>query len=244
MTDYTHRRLNGGQLCRITSQNGQEAVFEDINGKVEAWPSDKIHLYAYRIPSLDIEDSRRMLICDLDGTLLNNLHRADKMPAIDACRTEDWREFNHACLDDKPVAYRVDLLNLLAPHYQLMYLTARGKSAMELTRASLAAIGAPSAPLWMRDEEDHRPSADFKVEEVGRLLQSFRQRPADLVLLDDDHLICERIAAEFAGCTVILVPSHDASYLRRHGQQFSNAVSAPLAIEGRQPLAKGQEHRA
>lgn len=244
MTDYTHRRLNGGQLCRIVSQNEHETVFEDINGKTDTWPSDKIHMFAYHIPDISSTSSSRMLICDLDGTLLNNLHRADKMPAIDACRTEDWREFNHACLDDKPVAYRVALLNLLAPHYQLMYLTARGKSAMELTRASLAAIGAPSAPLWMRDEEDHRPSADFKVEEVGRLLQSFRKRPADLVMMDDDHLICERIAAEFAGCTVILVPSHDASYLRRHGQPFSDAVSAPLAIEVRPHPVKGQEHRA
>ncbi|MGL6149810.1 MAG: hypothetical protein ACRC1N_01225 [Aeromonas sobria] len=244
MTNYTHRRLNGGQLCRIASQNEHETVFEDVNGKTETWPSDKTHLYAYPIASIESASSIRMLICDLDGTLLNNLHRADKMPVIDACRTEDWREFNHACLDDKPVAYRVALLTLLAPHYQLMYLTARGKSAMELTRASLAAIGAPAAPLWMRDEEDHRPSADFKVEEVGRLLQSFRKSPADLVLMDDDHLICERIAAEFDGCTVILVPSHDASYLRRHGQSFASSEAVGLAIAERTVVNKGQEHRA
>jgi hypothetical protein len=244
MTNYTHRRLNGGQLCRIASQNEKETVFEDINGNTYTWPSDKIHMFAYHIPDIDSTSSSRMLICDLDGTLLNNLHRADKMPAIDACRTEDWREFNHACLDDKPVAYRVALLNLLAPHYQLMYLTARGKSAMELTRASLAAIGAPSAPLWMRDEEDHRPSADFKVDEVARLLQSFRTRATDMVLMDDDHLICERIAAEFEGCTVILVPSHDASYLRRHGNQLTADSPVGLAIADRTCLAKGQEHRA
>lgn len=162
-------------------------------------------------------NSPRLLICDLDGTLLNNLHRADKMPQSDAYRTEDWLDFNHACLNDPPVAYRVAMLNLLAPFYQLIYLTARGNSAMELTRASLAAIGAPPAQLIMRDEEDHRSAHEFKGAEIGRLLQALHKQPADLVLLDDDHLVCLHIARLFEGCTVIQVPSHDASHLRRHG---------------------------
>lgn len=241
MQNYTHRCLNGGQLCRIVSRDDIETVFERSNGKIDNWPSDKIHLYAH--PITENSDGIRLLVCDLDGTLLNNFQRADKMPPINATRTDDWREFNHACLGDQPVAYRVALLNLLAPHYQLMYLTARGKSAMELTRTSLSAIGAPSAPLWMRDEEDHRPSEDFKVAEVGRLLQSFHKNPADLVLMDDDHLICERISRTFPGSTVILVPSHDASYLRRHGKTVGSD-SLDLAITDRTGQAKGQEHRA
>ena len=43
-------------------------------------------------------------ICDLDGTLYDNRHRAHLMPTGDKRNdTEAWAQFNGACRGDKPI---------------------------------------------------------------------------------------------------------------------------------------------
>lgn len=216
---YTHKTLLGGILCRIVSQANGLTIVERIDNQRFEFRTGTDHFYICPI----VSDGRKLIACDIDGTLLCNLHRADKMPTVTSPHDE-WMSFVNASRNDPPIAYRIAMLHLLAPHNQLAYVTYRGKSSMELTRSTLAAIGAPSAPLHMRDEDDFRRAPEYKEWQIDRLLMAYHKQPSELVLIDDDHEVCAHIEAQFEGCQVINVPSHDASYCQRAG------VPRPVAL--------------
>ncbi|MBJ7591968.1 HAD family acid phosphatase [Aeromonas veronii] len=167
---------------------------------------------------LGVDASSQMLLaCDIDGTLVNNLGRADLMPTSNLHDPQSWENFNQACEQDKPIRYRLAMLHLLAPHYQLVYLTGRARASMASTRSSLKAIAAPPAPLFMRDDNDGRTAAEYKADQIRRLLTIFKKEPHELVLIDDDSSICDHIRATFLGATIIQVPSECAAQLRAEG---------------------------
>jgi len=214
MTPFTHRHLTIGVLGRLQHIEQGEAHLIDAHGATHTVGEDVMHLVW--CPLLD--DGIQLLVCDIDGTLVNNLGRADLLPETDLDNTASWEPFNKACASDTPIAYRVAMLRLLAPHYHLVYLTSRASVCREETQATLRAIGAPKAPLFMREDSDHRTSAAFKEEEISRLLAAFHKPASGLVLIDDDSRVCQHIASAFAGATVIQVPSECAAQLRASGE--------------------------
>lgn len=70
-------------------------------------------------------------ICDLDGTLYDNRHRAHLMPTGDKRNdTEAWAAFNGACSRDTPIPNMLAIIKqLLASNEDVRFLTGRGKSA-------------------------------------------------------------------------------------------------------------------
>lgn len=223
---YTHKLLLGGILCRVTGRQDGQTTIERRDGNIARIDTDKEHLHICPIEG----DGRKLIVCDIDGTLLCNLHRAGQLPSDEHGSSEDWMAFVNASLNDPPIAYRIAMLNLLAPHNQLAYVTYRGKSSLDLSRETLAAVGAPSAPLFMREEDDFRRPPQYKEWQIDRLLMAFHKQPSDLVLIDDDHEICAHIAAQFPGSMVVNVPSHDASYRRRHGTDALEQAGQEVAL--------------
>lgn len=228
---YTHKTMLGGVLCQVVQRQDGQTTIHRKDGQVSHCPTEQEHLHICPIES----DGRKLLVCDIDGTLLCNLHRAGQLPSDEHGSSEDWMAFVNASLNDPPIVYRIAMLNLLAPHHQLAYVTYRGKSCLDMTRDTLAAVGAPNAPLFMREEDDFRRAPEYKEWQIDRLLMAFHKQPGDLVLIDDDHEICAHIAAQFPGSMVVNVPSHDASYRRRHGgdtfTQLASEQAPPLSLE-------------
>lgn len=214
MTLYTHRNLSSAMLGRLQTVDEGVALIIDAHGETHSVSADVLHLVWCPIQ----DDGIKLLVCDVDGTLVNNLGRADLLPEHDLSNPASWEEFDKACVTDTPIKYRIAMLQLLAPHYHLVYLTSRSNSCREETQSCLRAIGAPSAPLFMRAIDDHRTSAEFKEAEIDRLLAAFHKSPENLVVIDDDGRICQHISTEFAGATVIQVPSECAANLRANGK--------------------------
>ncbi len=153
-----------------------------------------------------------LIVCDIDGTLFDNAQRERFIPA-DGSTTAQWDEFNRHHLFDAPIQYRIDWLNLLAYRNRLVYLTGRPQAHYATTRVQLRANKCPAGNLIMRDDEDHRSGAYVKVDLLRELLEQDRVSHHEVVVIEDDHRICDLLAAEFPGINVILVPSMCCAYL-------------------------------
>ena len=150
-----------------------------------------------------------LIITDIDGTLFNNEHRAEHIPA-DKSHTDNWRKFNSLHIYDEPIRYRIQFLQLLAmmPGVEVVYLTGRSYEFYEETKSALNLAGCPVGHLIMRPEGDHRTGADFKLSLIGDIVGN--QHFANI---DDDLMACHAIADAFPNAHIIKVPSQDCAYL-------------------------------
>lgn len=155
----------------------------------------------------DLDDTLRfnspIVVCDIDGTLFDNSQRKDWVPE-DRSVTANWHEFNARHIYDRVVVSRVEKLRRFAEG-PVIYLTSRTEIFRGSTAAQLNMVGAPHGALLMRAEDDHRPSADFKLWALERLPD------VPFVLIDDDPRVCEAVRREFPRTRVIEVQSYDCS---------------------------------
>ena len=150
------------------------------------------------------------IFADIDGTHFNNEHRFAAIPA-DKTRTENWHEFNALHVYDRPIEYRIRYLRLLALDHAVVYLTSRTETFADTTTAQLNMHGCPSGRLIMRGFDDHRPSAEFKLQAIGEALAV---RGLDtFILIDDDRFVCEAVAARYPRAHIVKVPSQCCAYL-------------------------------
>ena len=153
-----------------------------------------------------------IIFCDIDGTLVNNEHRAGAIPA-DRSHTANWHEFNALHIYDTPIQYRIDLLNALAMEHQVIYLTSRTDTFHDSTKAQLNMAKCPQGWLVMRGEDDHSPSAWFKMDAIERELACRNVSVKPFMLIDDDRHVCEAVAARYPMARIIKVPSQCCAYL-------------------------------
>ena len=151
-----------------------------------------------------------IIFSDVDGTLFNNEHRVGAIPA-DRSNTANWHEFNALHIYDTPIQYRIDLLNALAMEHLVIYLTSRTETFADTTTAQLNMHGCPSGRLIMRGTDEHRASAEFK-------LQAIRDELAvcgleTFILIDDDRFVCEAVASRYPRAHIVKVPSQCCAYL-------------------------------
>lgn len=154
----------------------------------------------------------KLIICDIDGTLFNNEHRAEFIPA-DASHTDNWRRFNELHIYDKPIHYRLQFVRLLAmiPGVRIVYLTGRSNEFRDETQSCLNLIQAPKGDLFMRQTDDHRTASELKLDVISRITHSFGM--AKFALIDDDLSVCHAVAAVYKNAHIIKVPSQDCAYL-------------------------------
>lgn len=155
-------------------------------------------------------------ICDLDGTLYDNRHRAHLMPTVDKRNdTEAWVNFNMACRDDKPIPnMRVIIRQLLTSGEDVRFLTGRGVSAYLPTMHRLHAdfgISRTFIKLQMRPMDDHRSAADFKCDVLRRLLKTYVTEK--FTCFEDDPDVCAAFEALSDRVIVVQVDSLCAAVL-------------------------------
>ena len=153
-----------------------------------------------------------IIFCDLDGTLFNNQHRARAIPD-DRSHTDNWHEFNALHIYDTPIQYRIDLLNALAMEHLAIYLTSRTDTFYDSTKAKMQMAKCPPGPLVMRGVDEHRPSAEFKLDAIERELARRGCGGHEFMLIDDDRHVCDAVAARYPMARIIKVPSQCCAYL-------------------------------
>ena len=162
----------------------------------------------------------RFIICDIDGCLFDNSHRAGLVPK-EKGTTEDWAAFNRAHVRDTPIFYRIDFVRHFAElGMPLVFLTGRTETCRDSTIAQLEKVGFPAFMLIMRPVNCFKKAADFKEEAVRELWLAEQKAPRLLpycdssrfILIDDDASVCDRIANQFPGvASVIHVPGVDVA---------------------------------
>lgn len=153
-----------------------------------------------------------IIFCDIDGTLFNNEHRAGSIPD-DRSHTANWHEFNALHIYDTPIQYRIDLLNALAMEHLVIYLTSRTETFHDSTKAQLNMAKCPPGPLLMRGVDDHRSSAEFKLDAIENELACRIALVRPFMLIDDDRHVCESVGDRYPMARIIKVPSQCCAYL-------------------------------
>lgn len=155
------------------------------------------------------------VVCDIDGTLFNNEHRKDLIPA-DRANTANWREFNAKHIYDQPIGYRIQWLNLMAVMgAKIYYVTSRSDEFRQETKCKLSMEKCPPGGLLMRPVDDHRSASEVKIDLIGIL-----NFPAQFALIDDDVNVCAAVAVAYPKAMIVKVPSQDCSYLAQAKEVF------------------------
>ena len=153
-----------------------------------------------------------IIFCDIDGTLFNNEHRVEAIPA-DRSNTANWHEFNALHIYDTPIQYRIDFLNALVMEHLVIYLTSRTETFYDSSKAQLNMAKCPPGPLVMRGVDEHRQSAEFKVDAIGMELARRGCSGHEFMLIDDDRRVCDAVADRYPMARIIKVPSQCCAYL-------------------------------
>ena len=153
-----------------------------------------------------------IIFSDVDGTLFNNELRAGAIP-VDRSNTANWHELNALHIYDTPIQYRIDLLNSLAMNHMVIYLTSRTEAFYDSSKAQLNMAKCPPGPLVMRGVDEHRSSAEFKVDAIGMELSCRGLCDVEFILIDDDKSVCDAVAEIYPMARIIKVPSQCCAYL-------------------------------
>lgn len=153
-----------------------------------------------------------MVICDIDGCIFDNLHRAHLVPE-DRSFTPNWTEFNKACVDDKPISAVINLVKHLADrgNRTIVFVTSRGDNVRHETKDQLFhQFHSYGCRLMMRPMDDHRDTVDYKRDVINELKDEFTE---DSIIIDDHPGIVEMVAKDFPELNRLLVPSFDCTVL-------------------------------
>jgi len=108
---------------------------------------------------------RRIIVCDLDGTLCDVAHRRH---LVDGSQVKDWDLFYDSCDRDVPHWDILDLLHVLHQKFNVVYVTGRVERVRQKTEAWLRRHYAPYGPVFMRPDGDHRQDYVLKQEIASR----------------------------------------------------------------------------
>ena len=129
-------------------------------------------------------------VFDLDGTLADISHRLHHIERLDK---KDWKAFNLACKDDKPIQATINLLQSLYFQREFRFdsyisiWTCRNESVMKQTKRWLEIHNIYYDNLYMRAEFDYRPDIELK----GRWLDeaiAIGETPA-IIFEDRDKIV-------------------------------------------------------
>jgi acid phosphatase class B len=105
---------------------------------------------------------KRIVLCDIDGTLANVVHRLHLVSGEE----KNWEEFNSKCREDH---VKEDIANILRQIYadeetEISIITARENKWIEDTKRWLELNDIPYNTLHMRKVGDRRSDSDVKKE--------------------------------------------------------------------------------
>jgi hypothetical protein len=152
----------------------------------------------------------KMIICDIDGTAFNNLHRAHLVPE-DKTQTQNWTAYSLACVDDVPVMPIINLVKHLANMHdnKITFVTSRTESAHYETATQLFEYFSDNAvTLHMRPMTDNRSPIDFKRAIFKKLLDQVNEHS---LVIDDHAGIMDMVKINFPHVNRLLVESFDCT---------------------------------
>lgn len=116
-------------------------------------------------------DAARPVVCvDLDSTVCDTRHRHHLVLPGDERDQTDWVAYSLACADDEPIDGVVQLVQLLAPHHHIAFVSSRDEQARKLTEQWLLEHEVPYDALFLGGTDDvPQGLEEFKVHHVQRL---------------------------------------------------------------------------
>lgn len=125
------------------------------------------------------DPDRRWIVVDMDGTLANCTHRVPLLP--------DWDAFHSASVDDQPYAPMVDLVNMMSDYFNVLILTGRTITHVDVTRDWLANNKVNHQALSMRPETDFRPDVECKWQQAVKFFGSEQDVIRSVAFVFDDR---------------------------------------------------------
>jgi|JI10StandDraft_1071094.scaffolds.fasta_scaffold460806_2 phosphoglycolate phosphatase-like HAD superfamily hydrolase len=102
---------------------------------------------------------RKIILCDLDGTLANCQHRIRHIMQ----QPKDWGAFFAECGDDEPIAHIIELVNAIdRDKYEIWITSGRSDQCKQQTVEWLKKHGVRYDNLIMRKSGDHTDDGTLK----------------------------------------------------------------------------------
>jgi hypothetical protein len=132
-----------------------------------------------------------ILIVDIDGTVADPTHRLHFIQRDAA----DWRAFYAAAVDDTPILEMVALVDILARHFTVVFVTGRSSEIDWETINWLAKHGLPTDYLYMRKEGDYRQDSVVKSEILDQIILQFQVQPSEMMVFEDRKQVVDMYRA-------------------------------------------------
>ena len=133
---------------------------------------------------LIIPTKRKVLICDIDGTIADLAHRRVYI----ITRPKNYAAFEAGIPDDKPIQHIIDtVISFRDMGWFIIMCSGRGAQQREVTLEWMSKHGVPCQKLYMRAEKDYRADDIVKGELLDQILADGHE-PA-LVLDDRDRVV-------------------------------------------------------
>lgn len=140
------------------------------------------------------DDQLPYAVLDIDATLSDARHRLHFIEK----RPKDWDAFFAGSKDDPPLDEGLAVAATLAADHEIVYVTGRPERIRRDTERWLEKYGLPPGKVYMRRDNDRRPSVVTKL----ALYRSLAARRRIAVIVDDDVRVGK--AARQEGFTVML----------------------------------------
>jgi phosphoglycolate phosphatase-like HAD superfamily hydrolase len=124
-------------------------------------------------------------VFDIDGVVADVRHRLHHVNR----RPKNWAAFFAAADRDPPLAEGIALATEYAQTHALVWLTGRPERLRRVTERWLKRNGLPTEVLFMRPNNDRRPSREFKSAQ----LRAIGAQSEVAVVVDDDPEVVARL---------------------------------------------------
>lgn len=134
----------------------------------------------------------KVIVCDLDSTLANTLHREHLAPEADLrADVENWIPYSKACINDTVIAGVRQALNLYAAAgYLIVFVSGRNEEALEETKQWLFDNKVSCDGIRLHKATDLRHNGEYKANFINEL----KENGFEPVLMFEDHVsVCEMI---------------------------------------------------
>jgi len=167
------------------------------------------------IPAPDDVVPKRIVICDLDGTLALGEHRLHFIDPRtpqglpDTTKKQDWDSFYEACDQDDPnwpIIYMVRILE--ATGHKIIIVTGRSAKVGQKTMDWLKNFKVPYHGLFMRQEGDFQPDHAMKKKWYEAYCEANAVRPGDVSFVLEDRTQVVKMWREL-GLTCLQVANGD-----------------------------------
>lgn len=121
---------------------------------------------------------KQYVICDIDGTIADNTHRAHLLKDIvesdlhrsaEDMKNDRWTQFYDLCDKDTPYLDMRSIVKRVAAQSNIIYLTGRVERIRQKTADWLWEHKFPGGGLAMRANDDFRPNAAFKLARLSEM---------------------------------------------------------------------------